>query len=107
MAVHIVFGEFQTVGVENFAGRTFPINAFASQILKPCEVSIPNPNSGTTLLSISIGNPSPSDIIFITGKNLTAAMLSDGVTPTRFYSPRSSFMDILVNGGDQFVFKYA
>jgi hypothetical protein len=103
--VFITFGEWMNSGIPGSAAGFLPVNAIASQYMTESAVSEPNPNSTVTLLSISAS----TDIIYITGKNLTLGMLTDGVTPKRYYNPWNNNGEgkLFVNAGDQVAWMWA
>lgn len=103
--VHIVFGGWEGTGVAGHDSATLLINPVFSQIMATSAVSKANPAATKTILSINAS----AAIIYITGKNLTPAMLTDGVTPSRYYDPTlgGGRDDVFVNGGDQFAWMFA
>jgi hypothetical protein len=120
--VHIVFGGCSSgmavVDRETGENVPFPIalpfQDLASQtMISPAvsAITAPDLNStsprigGSTLLSIDAS----AAIFYITGKNLTLGMLSNGVTPRRYYDPNNNYGReyVWVDVGDQFAWTFA
>jgi hypothetical protein len=99
--VHVVFGGWR--GVDG--GSLLPTGASLSQVMTSSAVSKSNPSTAASLLSISAS----AAIYFITGPNLSLSMLTDGVTPARYYDPSVGGQpeNIIVNGGDQVAWAFA
>jgi hypothetical protein len=102
--VHIAFGGFRKV-----AKATLPISAEFSETMATSAVSSPDPFVNIPPNAILLSISASAAIFYITGKNLTLAMLTDGVTPSRYYDPTlgGGREDIMVFGGDQFAWAFA
>jgi hypothetical protein len=84
--VHITFGSLRVAG-----GGALLFSADASQTMASAGTSNPNPDTGTSVLSISASAP----IFYAVGK---APDATNG--PRRYMDPANGNVDVFVNPGD-------